>query len=236
MQISGVNEENMMGRRVPPCWWIVRSAMSTKVFSSVATGATPASLASWRRGYSCSGVSKKRFLILDFGDLVRRTNLYVEPDVFRHLQEKLLERGEGVLDEVAAGVRLEALQLVVGRVFHPVPDLDCARLKVAANRAGTPTLYAGVLFGMDRPQDRQRVSMGGLDVTGVHELVQRYVLERDVCARLAQREVVEDHRLVVFRHLVVELHERRAELNRRQKRLHRVFADLQVVVPLQIHT
>ena len=53
MQTSGVKEERIMGRREwAACWCRVERATSTKVLSSMATGATPASVASWRRGYS----------------------------------------------------------------------------------------------------------------------------------------------------------------------------------------
>ena len=127
--------------------------------------------------------------------------------MFRHLEQELLKRGERVLDEVTAGIGLEALELVVGRVLHPVADLDRAGLEVAAHRPGPPALRPGLVPRVGGPQHRQRVAVGGLDVAGVHELVERHVVHGHVRSRLAEREVVEDDCLLVFRDLDVELDE-----------------------------
>lgn len=51
MQTSGVNDESIIGR-LPASRWIFSRAASTNVLMSMVTGATPASIASWSRGYS----------------------------------------------------------------------------------------------------------------------------------------------------------------------------------------
>ena len=55
MQVSGVKDERIIWRR-PPWRWMTSRATSTKVLSSMATEATPASTASWSRGYSVFSV------------------------------------------------------------------------------------------------------------------------------------------------------------------------------------
>lgn len=58
MQTSGVNEERIIDRVLLPPWRKSFSRMvSTNVLISMATGATPASTASWRRGYSSAGLA-----------------------------------------------------------------------------------------------------------------------------------------------------------------------------------
>jgi hypothetical protein len=51
MQTSGVNDERIIGR-LPANRWILSRATSTNVLMLMETGATPASTASWKRGYS----------------------------------------------------------------------------------------------------------------------------------------------------------------------------------------
>lgn len=51
MQTSGVNDESIVGR-FPASRCNFSRATSTNVLMSMVTGATPASTASWSRGYS----------------------------------------------------------------------------------------------------------------------------------------------------------------------------------------
>lgn len=146
------------------------------VLRSRETGPTPAPRASWMRGYSLERDRSKDIRHLLFGErgvrgLLVLTDLNVEANMLRDLQERFFKCRKGVLDKASSRIWLESLRAVVDRVSHPILDFFRALLLVFRQGPRSDVRKLRRLFrGLHVPKHRKWVASRRLHIAGIHEL------------------------------------------------------------------
>lgn len=143
IQISDENEESTMALSllIRKIWASIRSM---KVLISIAIGPTPASTASWMRGYSLSMLAFRPIRRAESSfEHQKHTDLDIEADWVRQLRKQLFQRGERILHGMPPCIRLVPFVLEVHGVLHSFPNSHSLSLLVLANECERTLLLAG---------------------------------------------------------------------------------------------